>query len=237
MRNNRLFLLVFALIAGLSSFAMTFYAAWENRSNSAPPPPDGLVALNDPLDLGDIPQDIIDGTFELVNHSKKPVKIVRIGHSCRCTQMEVTGNNIASGETVKIVFKWDTTGVRGVKGSSFTVLYSEEGREGLRSFPLSVQGNILPLFDLVPEKLEFTVRKTETKTIKLVPRKAGQSIILESCGSSLAAFKTEKVSDQELKVTFLPEKWIGDFGILSYISVNTNVENEKTTHFGVVVRK
>jgi hypothetical protein len=130
-----------------------------------------------------------------------------------------------------------TTGVRGVKGSSFTVFYSEEGWEGLRSFPLFVQGNIIPLYDLVPEKLEFTAGKAETKTVKLVPRKDGQSIILESCESSLSAFKTEKISDQELKVTFLPEKWIGDFGILSFISVNTNVENEKTTHFGVVVRK
>jgi hypothetical protein len=237
MRNNRLFLLVFALVAGLSSFALTFYAARENHNSSAPQPPDGLVALNDPLDLGDIPQDIFDGTFELVNKSKKPVRIVRISHSCRCTQMDVTGNDIASGETVKIAFKWDTTGARGVKGSNFTIFYSEKGWEGLRSFPLSVQGNIIPLYDLVPEKLEFTVGKAETKTVKLVPRKVGQSIILESCGSSLSAFKTEKVSDQELKVIFFPEKWIGDPGILSYISVNTNVENEKTTHIGVVVRK
>ncbi|MDR2437876.1 MAG: hypothetical protein LBE12_00710 [Planctomycetaceae bacterium] len=87
MRNNRLFLLVFALIAGLSSFAITFYAAWENRKSSTPQPPDGLVALNDMLDLGDIPQDILDGTFELINKSKKPTKIVRYNTTMIIFQM------------------------------------------------------------------------------------------------------------------------------------------------------
>jgi hypothetical protein len=53
-----------------------------------------LVALNDPLDLGDIPQDIIDGTFELTNHSKKPVKMIQIVQSCRCTQIEAPNKAI-----------------------------------------------------------------------------------------------------------------------------------------------
>jgi hypothetical protein len=35
----------------------------------------------------------------------------------------------------------------------------------------------------------------------------------------------------------LPEKWVGDPGIVSYIFVNTNVVNEKTVNLGVVVRK
>jgi hypothetical protein len=54
MRNNHLFLLVFALIAGLSSFAMTFYAARENHESSVPQPPEGLVALNDPRLISEI---------------------------------------------------------------------------------------------------------------------------------------------------------------------------------------
>ncbi|MDR2438667.1 MAG: hypothetical protein LBE12_04750 [Planctomycetaceae bacterium] len=92
--------------------------------------------------------------------------------------MKATDKEIDPGETAKISFKWDTTGVRGVRGSDFTVFYTEEGREGLRSFPLSVRGNIIPLFDFIPEKLEFTVGKSETKTVKLVPRKEGQSVII-----------------------------------------------------------
>jgi hypothetical protein len=191
MRNNHLFLLVFALIAGLSSFAMTFYAARENHKSSAPQPLEGLVALNDPLDLGDIPQDILDGTFELVNKSKKPVKIIRIAMSCRCTEMKATDNEIAHGETAKISFKWDTTGVRGVKGSSFTIFYTEEER-GMRSLPLSVRGNIIPLFDFIPEKLEFTIGKSETKTVKLVSRKEDQPVIIENCGCSYLHSKQKK---------------------------------------------
>jgi hypothetical protein len=56
MRNNRC-LLAFAIIAGLISFALTFFAAQANHQSSVPSPPDGLTALNDQLDLGDVPQD------------------------------------------------------------------------------------------------------------------------------------------------------------------------------------
>jgi hypothetical protein len=84
--------------------ALTFHEARENRKSSVPPPPDGLAALNNLLDLGDVPQDILDGTFELTNQSKEPVRIVRIDLSCRnCIQVDATGNVIASGETVQIL--------------------------------------------------------------------------------------------------------------------------------------
>jgi hypothetical protein len=227
MRNNRFFLLVFALVAGLSSLAMTFYAAWENHKNSALQPPDGLVALNDPLDLGDIPQDTLDGTFELINKSKKPVKIIRIAMSCRCTEMKATDNEIVPEKTAKISFKWDTTGVRGVKGSSFTIFYTEEGQEGMRSLPLSVHGNIMPLFDCIPEKLEFTVGKSETKTVKLAPKKEGQSVVIERCGCSVSAFNAQKISDSKITVAFSSNDWINDSQIFPYLSIYTNNPKER----------
>ncbi|MDR2440302.1 MAG: DUF1573 domain-containing protein [Planctomycetaceae bacterium] len=227
MRNNRFFLLVFALIAGLSSFAMTFYAARENHKSPTPQPPDGLVALNAPLDLGDIPQDILDGTFELINKSKKPVRMVQIVQSCRCTQIEAPNKEIEPNETVKIAFKWDSSGVRGVKGSRFTVFYSEEGRVGLRSLTLFVKGNIIPLFDLVPTKLEFTVGKAETKNIKLVPYQTSSDITIEEVSNVLPAFHAEKISDREISVTFLPEEWVDDSEKVPYIVLKTNSKKER----------
>jgi hypothetical protein len=228
MRSNRFFLLVFALIAGLSSFAMTFYVARENHGNVAPPqPPVGLVALSDPLDLGDIPQDVIDGTFELTNKSEMLVRITQIIPTCRCTEIKVPNNKIASGETAKISFKWDSSGVRGVKGSSFTVFYSEEGRVELRSLTLYVKGNIIPLFDLVPEKLEFTVGKAETKNIKLVPHQTSLDIAIEEVSNILPAFHVEKISDREISVTFLPEEWVDDSEKVPYIVLKTDSKKER----------
>jgi hypothetical protein len=187
-----------------------------------------LVALNDPLDLGDIPQDTLDGTFELINKSKKPVRMIQIVQSCRCTQIEALNKEIEPNETVKIAFKWDSSGVRGVKGSSFTVFYSEEGKVGLRSLTLYVKGNIIPLFDLVPEKLEFTVGKTETKNIKLVPHQAVNSdIVIEEVSNVLPAFHAEKISDREISVTFLPEEWIDDSEKVPYIVLLTNSKKER----------
>jgi hypothetical protein len=60
MQKNLLFLLVFAIVAGLFSFAfaLTFYEVRENRKSFIPPL-DGLTVLNDQLDLGDVPQDIL----------------------------------------------------------------------------------------------------------------------------------------------------------------------------------
>jgi hypothetical protein len=234
MRNNRLFLLVFALIAGLSSFAMTFYAARENRNNSAPPPPDGLIALNDPLDLGDVPQDIIDGTFELANKSKTSVRIVWIDHSCRCTEVEVPGKNITSGETVKISFKWDTTGVRGVRGSNFTFFYENQSR--LHSLVVSVRGNILPQFDLQPESLEFIKDKSETKRVKLIPHNQDSNIIFEKIANALAAFQVEKLSDREIAITYIPKDYAGNPDDASYIALTTNFEKERQCGVFVYVR-
>jgi hypothetical protein len=234
MRNNRFFLLVFALVAGLSSFAMTFYAARENHESSAPQPPDGLVALNDPLDLGDIPQDIFDGTFELVNKSKAPIQIVQIIPSCRCTEIKLPSNKIASGETTKISFKWDTTGVRGIKGSNFTFFYENQSR--LHSLVVSVRGNILPQFDIQPESLEFIKDKSETKVIKLIPHNHDSNIIFESFANALAAFKVEKLSDREISVTYIPKEYVGNSDDVPYIALTTNFEKERQCGVFVYVR-
>jgi hypothetical protein len=234
MRNKRLLLLVFALIAGLSSVAMTFYAARNNHESFASQPPDGLVAIDDSLDLGDIPQDILDGTFELVNKSKFPVQIVQIIPSCRCAEIKLPSNKIASGETTKISFKWDTTGVRGIKGSNFTFFYENQSR--LHSLVVSVRGNILPMFDLQPESLEFIKDKSETKIVKLIPHNHDSNIIFENFANALAAFKIEKMSDREISVTYIPEEYVGNSDDASYIALTTNFEKERQCGVFIYVR-
>ena len=224
-------------MTGLSSSTLIFQAVWERHSLIPPPPPEGLVAHENPLNLGDVPQDVLKGCFELVNQAKNPVRMIQIVPSCRCTAITVPSEEVVPGETVYIAFEWDTTGVRGVQGSRFTLFYSEEEHNGLRSLELYVKGNILPKFDFVPEKLEFTEGKTETKTIKLVPRDDHANIIIENVSYALAAFKVEKLADREIAVTFQPHEWIDDPARIQYVAVKTNYEREQQCAIFISVQK
>ena len=234
MARSRLILLTVALLTAFGSAALTFHAAREQHSPAAPPPPEGLIALENPLHLGDVPQDTLNGVFKLVNRAENPVKIVRIAMSCRCTEIDVPDKEIGPGETVSLSFKWDTTGVRGVKGSSFTVFYTEEDKEGVRVLPFNVMGNILPLFDVVPDSLEFTFGQQETKTVKIVPRKSGEAVLAERVTCSSAAFEAEKISDAEFAITFLPEKWI-DVGLFPTLNIHTDYSGERALRIPVLV--
>ena len=51
MDSSRLILLMVALLAGLGCVALLFQAVREQRNTVSPPPPAGLVALENPLDL------------------------------------------------------------------------------------------------------------------------------------------------------------------------------------------
>jgi hypothetical protein len=143
-------------------------------------------------------------------------------------------NKIAPGETTKISFKWDTTGVRGVKGSNFTFFYENQSR--LHSLVVSIRGNVLPQFDLQPESLEFIKDQSETKIIKLIPRSHDSNIIFESFANALAAFKVEKLSDREISVTYIPKEYVGNLDDIPYIALTTNFEKERQCGVFVYVR-
>jgi hypothetical protein len=226
MDGSRWILLVVVLLTGLGSAVLTFLAVREQHT-PAPLLPDGLVAVESPLDLGNIPQGVSDGVFNLVNQGEKSVKIAHILMSCRCTEYGISSMEIAPGETVQLSFKWDTTGIRNLGGASFAVYYAEGDQAGLRSLVLYVKGNVLPKFDFVPEKLEFTEGKLETKTVTLVPREENSDIMVTAVSDALAAFRVEKLDNRRFAVTFLPEDWVDKPGQIPYIVVETNYERER----------
>ena len=180
---------------------------------------------------------MLDGRFELINQAKNPVRMIQIVPSCRCTEIIVPKEEIAPDETISIKFKWDSAGVRGVQGNRLTLFYSEEGRNGLRSLELYVKGNVLPAFDFVPERIEFSDGKMETKTIKLVPHDVDSDIIIEEAAYALAAFKVEKLGDREFTVTFFPGEWVNDSERPPSVAVKTNSERERHCAIPIFVQK
>lgn len=58
--------MIAAVLAGLGACAAIVASMRSVRPVEAPLP-SGLVAVNDPIDFGDIPQGTVKGTFELVN--------------------------------------------------------------------------------------------------------------------------------------------------------------------------
>jgi hypothetical protein len=237
--RSRLILLTVALLAGLGSAVLTVQAVREQSAEAPPPtlPPEGLIAVENPLDFGDIPQDVVSGNFKLVNRTGKPVRIIQIVESCNCSEIVIPDRDIVPDETVSMPFKWNSSGVRGEKGSKFTVFYAEEERIGLRSLVLYVKGNVLPKFDLVPATLEFTDGEPETKTVTLVPRDKSSDITIEDVSDAMAAFRVEKLDDRTIAVTFKPDDWFPYPGDFPYIVVKTNYEGERQCDVPIRVRE
>ncbi len=181
-----------------------------------------------PLNLGDIVQGCSRGSFELRNLLDVPVRIIQVNKSCRCTEITVSDNDVPPKGSAKLDFEWDTTGGRGVRGSGFTVLYTVAGRDGVFQTSLSVKGNILPFFDVEPKSPEFDKEVSETKTVRLLQRRGDVPVQIKNVFTSSPSLKVEKISAQEVSVTFLPEKFEDDPHGTPYFTIETDCETEKT---------
>ncbi|MDR1383592.1 MAG: DUF1573 domain-containing protein [Planctomycetaceae bacterium] len=216
--------LVFALVFGISSIGLLLFSL----RGSSPSRFVGLEPITPILDFGDVEQAHISGSLDVVNRSQKRVKIVAIGKSCRCTEVVALKKVVSPGEKATITCQWNTEGMRGQAKSDFTVFYSidSDSEPGMYSCTIQVQGNVIPQYDIIPDRLEFIEGKAETKTIRLVPRKKDQIIVkLVNCNSP--AFFVEKNSDQTIRVTFVSDEWVFDQFLKPKVILDTSCLSEE----------
>lgn len=187
----------------------------------------GLEPIVSVFDFGEVNQSLVCGSLEVGNYSAEPVKIVAVGKSCRCTEVDLPRDKIQPGQKATIQCKWDTSGMRGSAKGDFTLFYSIGSKTDMYQCTVQFHANVIPLFDVVPDTLEFIEDKAETKTVQLIPRDRTNTIFIKSVESNMTALHTEKISDQMVDVTFMPEEWIDDRFVRPKIILRTNCFQEE----------
>ncbi|MDR3234445.1 MAG: DUF1573 domain-containing protein [Planctomycetaceae bacterium] len=159
MKNRFVFIAGIVFLAGAGLFG---FLAVRNYFLSQPAV-HLLAAAQKQIYVGDVFQGHTEGETLVYNHSDKPVIISDVITNCRCSEVSVSREPILPGEKTTVKCRWDTTGLRGDTSSEFLLLFYKEGETKLYSLPMSVRGNILPKFDIVPDKLEFLKKSPQVQ--------------------------------------------------------------------------
>ncbi len=115
------------LCVGVGSLLLAGWLSYGAVRSLTPVSPEnatsGLVPEKSQIDLGTVVQGVHRAETTVVNRSAVPIRVLRVASTCRCADVDVVPEEIAPGERASVCCHWNTTGVRGVRGSEFTLLY------------------------------------------------------------------------------------------------------------------
>ena len=204
--------------------AVAFWVLLGDLQPAKPPKP-MLVFTPETVHFGTVPQGIEHGTAMLANVSTKPIVVKAVIKGCDCSEVLIKQGQILPGEQREMSFQWDTRGQCGNNTISITVLYTVEDNPTERFIPLIIGANIIPDYEIVPEKLEFVSDKQDKQQISLTSTE-GNFVTIRDIIVHHPAFSTVVAPDmQSATITFDPDK-LTDGTRYMQIRIVTTSENQ-----------
>jgi hypothetical protein len=166
-----------------------------------------LASEEEYIELGDVEQGNVKGETYIINHAGVPVTVRRVMTNCRCSEVVVSPEPIQPNERRLVRVNWDTTGLRGKCQSEFFLLYSMENENQSKSLPLSIQGNIIPHYDIEPSSIDFKVNNPDKQVVRLIAKDKNNPIKIIKAYTSFPAFIVTSQNDREVVVSFDVSQW------------------------------
>lgn len=210
------------LVIAIASIA----SAWLMPAN----PKSGLLFDKNGVNLGEIRQnDSFDIDFQFTNLFSTPIREIRIQTSCSCMTSDVNATTLAPHETGRIRLKWNS-GVRsGESQDAVTIYYEVSGKVYFSK--LSIESNVLPEFQLQPEKCQISPEDRET-VITLQPRALDDARI-ETVENSCASLDVTVTQDRRrISVKLVPDAKQSGRQLLT---IKTNSARQPFVNFEVFI--
>ncbi|MDR2409676.1 MAG: DUF1573 domain-containing protein [Bacteroidales bacterium] len=196
-----LFLGIFFVIGSV----IVFVLAIQNTNNNVIK--QYLASEEEYIEIGDVGQGIVKGETYIKNYAGIPITINRVMTNCRCSEVVVSPEPIQPNERRLVRVNWDTTGLRGQCQSEFFLLYSIENENQSKSLPLSIQGNIIPHYDIEPSSIDFKANTPDKQMVKLIAKDKNNPIKITKAYTSFSAFIVTEQNDREVIVSFDVSQW------------------------------
>jgi hypothetical protein len=189
------------------------------------------------IELGDVEQGNVKGETYIINHAGVPITIRRVMTNCRCSEVVVSPEPIQPNERRLVRVNWDTNGLRGKCQSEFFLLYAMENENQSRSLPLSIQGNIIPHYDIEPLSIDFKVNKPDKQVVRLIAKDKNNPIKITKAYTSFPAFIVTMQNDKEVVVSFDVSQWKENLKLPLRLVIETNCVSEPSYEVPLKVLK
>ena len=197
--------IVFFVLSGV----VLAVAVWILLCDSHPgkPPSPLLTFTPETVHFGTVGQGIEHSKAVLTNVSTKPVEIKAVTKGCDCSEVLIEQGELLPGTQREISFQWDTRGRRGENAISIAVHYTVEDEPTERFIPLMIKADIIPDYEISPDKLEFVSDKQGTHQITLTHTE-DHFITIRDVLIHHPAFSAVVSPDmQSATISFDPEGW------------------------------
>jgi len=198
--------ILFFVLSG-TVFAVAGWVLLSDSQSPKSPPKPVLVFTPEAVHFGTVLWGIEYGKAVVTNASATSIEIKAVVKGCDCSEVLIKQGALIPGEQREMSFQWDTRGRRGANVISITVLYAVEDDPTERFVPLIIEANIIPDFDISPEKLVFVSDQEDAHQITLTCTE-GNFVTVRDVLIQHPAFSAVVSPDmQSATVSFDPERW------------------------------
>jgi hypothetical protein len=194
----------------LSGFVVVI-AVWVLLCGTQPvkPPKPILSFTPETVHFGTVSQGIEHGKAVVTNVSEKPVEIKAVSKGCDCSEVRIEQGELLPGDQREMAFQWDTRGRRGANAITISVHYTVQDEPKERLIPLIVKADIIPDYEIVPDKMEFASDKKDTQQITLTYKEGTYATIrdVEIYHPALSTAVSDDFKSPNATIAFDPEKW------------------------------
>ncbi len=189
-----------------------------------PKVPETLFCEQRIIDLGSLRQmQTAQGTFTLVNGTRKPIQILRVTESCSCSVSNVSASAVEPGGRSEISVKWDIGGRRGKTEVKLWADCAFEDGKGV-AVPKVLKGEVIPEYDVEPLEPSFELGVCETQVVRFAPNRL-KEVRIEKVLCSHSCLSAKILEDkQSIEIKLHADKWSKGSEFIPWVIVTTNSE-------------
>jgi hypothetical protein len=185
----------------------------------------GLIADSEEHWFGTVTPTVLKHDFKLTNRTDQVVVLDHLVKSCGCTSASAGAKRLEPNASTVISCEMDTKGRRGQVASRVSVVYQAQG-QAQQSLDLWLRAEVVPMVQLAPSKLEFSLGRSETKQINVSSSEPGVSVISVRCDHKAFAAKVLPGSPDIIEISFDASQWLDLEGATELV-VETTHETER----------
>jgi len=219
---------VFSMLSAVIAIASTVIAIFWLPSNSELEAQEtrGLISVVEYPNLGKIEQRKLQASLLLRNELDRPVQIIKVRTTCRCTVAHAIKAPIEPREECELEFEWDTRGIRGSSTTGMIVHYRAEGDAMSQSKVFTISSDVQPRYDVDPAILSFGGDSPSKVKLELKDRTLGRQPVIKGFVSESPAVSVVRLSDWSVEVAFDHTRWKDSPGFRPNLKLSVDVESD-----------
>lgn len=158
------------------------------------------------LDLGHVHQGICRTQTNVTNIGSEDINILYVTKGCDCASVKILSGPLKPGEKRNLDVEWDTTGRRGSNKTEVAVVFLQKGSDKKEVSWLSISSEVIPEFDIFPDRLEFDQNLSQTFTVSISSEKNSYRIVDALVNHPAFTVLISEEGDS-VAVSFSAEKW------------------------------